>query len=267
MNVSIRKICAVLNIHRSNVYYQERKRTKKQKQEDWLIQEIWSIIEKQPWMGVRRITAVLRRKLNKSINRKRIHRIIKEQGWQCVQKPKGKRPRASGLRSETPIINARWAIDTTHIFTARDGWCHVTAVIDCCDRYLVGWRFSKSGKANVAAGAVEDAFITQGLKPPEQGLVIRSDNGLVFGSKRFQETVRRYNLIQEYITPYTPEQNGMIERFFRTMKEECIWQYNFKTFDEAYSIIDDWMKNYNTKRIHSALGYRTPAEVRQELAA
>jgi len=266
MSVSIRKICEVLQINRSNVYYQEKKR-KKIKTDEWLKQEIWQVIEKYPWMGVRRITAELRRKLNKTLNRKRIHRIIKEQGWQCVQKPKGSRPRARGIRSVTPQINSRWAIDTTHIFTAETGWCHMTAVIDCCDRYVVGWRFSRSGKADVAAGAVEDGFIIQKLKPGGQGLIIRSDNGLVFGSKRFQETIKRYKLFQEYITPYTPEQNGLVERFFRTLKEECIWQHNFKTYNEAYSIIADWMENYNFKRLHSALGYRTPAEVRQELAA
>jgi len=76
------------------------------------------------------------------------------------------------------------------------------------------------------------------------GLVIRSDNGLVFGSKRFHEAVTKYQLQQEYITPYTPEQNGMIERFFRSFKEQCVWLHNFVSFDEAYNKIADWIDYY-----------------------
>jgi len=60
----------------------------------------------------------------------------------------------------------------------------------------------------------------------------RSDNGLVFGAKVFVKVVRRYGLDQEYITPYSPEQNGMIERFFRTLKEECLWHHRFQSRDD-----------------------------------
>jgi transposase InsO family protein len=51
--------------------------------------------------------------------------------------------------------------------------------------------------------------------------VLRSDNGLIFQSRRFRAACKDYRLRQEFITPYTPEQNGMIERFFRSLKEEC----------------------------------------------
>jgi putative transposase len=171
------------------------------------------------------------------------------------------------MMSVAPHINSRWAIDMTHLFTAKDGWCHLVAVIDCYDRYLVGWRFSKSGKAGIPAGALEDALIQEHLVPGGHGFVIRSDNGLVFGSKRFYTTVTKYKLQQEYITPYAPEQNGMIKRFFRSFKEECVWQQNFVTLDDAYDTIADWIDYYNTERPHSALGYATPAEIRQQLVA
>ena len=132
--------------------------------------------------------------------------------------------------------------------TRQDGWCHLVAVIDCSDRYLVGWRFSRSGNAGISARSLEDALIRENIIPNVHGLVIRSDNGLVFGSKRFHETVTKNHLHQEYITPYTPEQNGMIERFFRSIKEECVWQHNFVTFDEAYNKIAEWIDHYNFER-------------------
>lgn len=89
------------------------------------------------------------------------------------------------------------------LFTKRDGWGHLVAVIDFCARYQVGWRLSRSGKAGISAGALEDALVLERLAHGGQGLVIRSDNGLVFGSRCFHETVTKYGLQQEYITPYT----------------------------------------------------------------
>ena len=268
IRASIRTICSVLGYNRSNVYYSPKSEAKKAAPLDTqLIEVIRDIIERFPEYGTRRITAVLRREQKMNINRKKVHRIVKEQGWQRWKRPYGNRPRARGMKSVTPQINSRWAIDMTHVFTQKDGWCNLVALIDCHDRYLVGWRFSKSGKAGLSAGALEDALIREKIIPGNHGLVIRSDNGLVFGSKRFHETITKYKLTQEYITPYTPEQNGMIERFFRSFKEECAWQKAFTDFNDAYNRIADWMEHYNTERPHSALGYATPAEVRQKLVA
>jgi putative transposase len=219
IRASIRKICSVLGYNRSNLNYSTRSRRKQPRPDDeWLEKEIRAIIDTEPEYGTRRITAVLRRTHGPTINRKRVHRIVKDRGWQRWKRPYGQRPRVKGMRSSVATPNTRWAIDMTHLFTKRDGWCHLVAVIDCHDRYLVGWRFSRSGTAGVPAGALEDALIREHLVPGSAGLVVRSDNGLVFGSKRFHETITKYRLEQEYITPYTPEQNGMIERFFRSLK-------------------------------------------------
>ena len=97
--------------------------------------------------------------------------------------------------------------------------------------------------------------------------MLRSDNGLVFGAKVFVKVVRRYGLGQEYITPYSPEQNGMIERFFLTLKQECIWLHRFESRDHAFSVVAHWLERYHRERPHSALGYLTPNEYREKLAA
>lgn len=70
----------------------------------------------------------------------------------------------------------------------------------------------------------------------------------------------RLSSAQEFITPDTPEQNGMIQRFFRSLKEECVWQHTFQTFEEARRIIWAWIHWYNESRPHSALGYRSPVQ-------
>ena len=81
------------------------------------------------------------------------------------------------------------------------------------------------------------------------------------------KVVRCYGLDQEYITPYTPEKNGMIERFFGTLKRECGWQHRFLYRDDAFAAIAKWMDRYHAERPHSALGYLMPVEYREKLAA
>ena len=102
-----------------------------------------------------------------------------------------------------------------------DGPYSVTAIIDCCDRQIVGFR-DVTGRA--------------GIK-------------------------------QEYITPYTPEQNGMIERGFRTPKDECLWKNNFKTIDKAWKNIVRFILEYNTNRTRRSLGMLTTSEWREKLGA
>jgi hypothetical protein len=89
-------------------------------------------------------------------------------------------------------------------------------------------------------------------------------DGLIFQSKRFREACRQYRLTQEYITPYTPEQNGVIERFFRSLKEECVWLRSFRSFAEASRAIREWIRFYNEERPHQALGYQSPSQFRAQ---
>ena len=89
--------------------------------------------------------------------------------------------------------------------------------------------------------------------------MLRSDNGLVFSSRRYTNTVRAYGLIQEFITPYTPEQNGLMERFFRSLKEECIWQHRFESLAHARHVVGQWIRFYNNERPHQSLGYAAPS--------
>jgi putative transposase len=213
------------------------------------------------------IAARIRRTATTPVNRKKIHRILKLNQWQLRRRPQGHRPRVQGWASRATRPNERWAIDTTHLFCGRDGWCHLTALIDCYDRTIVGWRLSRSGIAGVAAAALEDALRRRRIDRRTPDLVLRSDNGLVFGAKTFVQVARRYGLAQEYIPPYTPQQNGMIERFFLTLKQECVWLQRFESRDHAFEIVADWLDRYDTDRPHSALGYLTPKEYREQLAA
>ena len=56
----------------------------------------------------------------------------------------------------------------------------------------------------------------------------------------------------------TPEQNGIVERFIKSLKEECVWQHRFESLSQAQSVIASWIRHYNTERPHQALGYKPP---------
>lgn len=229
-----------------------------------LTTEIRAIIDRYPHYGVRRITWRLNRERSQYVNWKAVYRIIKRKGWIMNKRPKGMRPRVQQWKSEVDRSNRRWAIDTSHFPTERDGWCHITALIDCCDRSIVGWRVSNSGKADVAVAALEDALIR---RRPSWGLELRSDNGLVFGAKLFAQAASKAGIRQQFITPYSPEQNGMIERWFRTLKEECLWQKNFKSLHEARVAIHAFILEYNNNRPHKSLGMLSPTEWLDKYAA
>ena len=72
-------------------------------------------------------------------------------------------------------------------------------------------------------------------------MMLRHDNGLVFGTKLYRATARDHGLTQEFITPYTPEENGLCERLIRTFKEECAWRQQFESLEEARNVIAKWV--------------------------
>jgi putative transposase len=267
--VSIAQLCRWFGVRRSTFYYRPPvgQAPRSPVVDKPLEAQIRAIIEAEPAVGLRMIAARIRRTATTPVNRKKIHRILKLNQWQLRRRPQGHRPRVQGWASRATRPNERWAIDTTHLFCGRDGWCHLTALIDCYDRTIVGWRLSRSGIAGVAAAALEDALRRRRIDRSTPDLVLRSDNGLVFDAKTFVQVARRYGLAQEYIPPYTPQQNGMIERFFLTLKQECVWLQRFESHDHAFEIVADWLDRYDTDRPHSALGYLTPKEYREQLAA
>jgi len=126
---------------------------------------------------------------------------------------------------------------------------------------------SPSGGGLRKQGALfEEACIARfsTLRPKGDTPIVRSDNGLIFQSRRFRAALGDYRLRQEFITPYTLEQNGMIERFFRSLMEECVWQHLFQDFAEARREIRDWIRWYNEERPHQSLEYLNPTEYRAQ---
>lgn len=268
--VSERRICRVLEVPRSTLGETPAAKPAKRPLDATLVERIGQLIKHHPTYGYRKLWALLRFTDGLLINAKAVYRILKSKRWFVHQRSLTPRPRVQGRRSIASASNTRWAMDLTHIYCGTDGWGHLAAIIDCHDREIVGFEFSLRGRAKEAERALEEACLARfgTLRPEGETPVIRSDNGLIFTARRFRDACRDYRLRQEFITPYTPEQNGMIERFFRSLKEECVWQHNFASFAEAKAAIARWIRWYNERRPHQALGYLSPHQYRaQQLQA
>jgi putative transposase len=263
---STRFVCRVLGVTRSALYrYQPPQLSGDAPAEAALLVRIKELIEQHPTYGYRRIWARLRFGDRRLINRKKVRRLMRQQGWMVCQRPTTPKPRVQRKKSIATRANERWAVDATHMDCGQDGWGHLVAVIDCHDRAIIGWEFVLRGRAKEAERAIEMACLHRcgTLRPQGAVPIIRSDNGLIFQSRRFRDACRFDRLPQEFITPYTPEQNGVIERWFRSLKEECVWQHQFRSFADARQAIGQWITWYNAERPHQALGYRSPHAYRQ----
>jgi putative transposase len=174
----------------------------------------------------------------------------------------GFRPRNQALPSVASQPDERWATDLCRVWTGRDQWAHLALVIDCPTRELLGWHLRRSGRSRTAEAALEQALIARYgcLGKVGKPFLLRSDNGFVFTSRSYTALVKSYGLQQEFITPYSPEQNGMVERVIRTLKDQCVHRYRFETLQHASRVIGDWIGFYNYQRTHQALKMKTLAQ-------
>jgi len=244
---------------RSSSYYKAKARTPRV--DDVLVQRIKHVIDDESYLGYRMVWATLRGN-GVLVNKKAVQRIMQIKGWQCHQRlRKNCYPRVEIRTSIADHSNQRWETDFTCVWTTYDGLIYVNEVIDCADRSVVGRCISKRCRAQEALWALEDACIKRfGILPRgDAGVMVRSDNGLVFASRKYRTLLASYGLTQEFIHPHTPEQNGVIEAYHKTFKRECVWQHRFKTLEEATAVISTWIDRYNNERPHSRLGYLTPA--------
>ncbi|MBB5020406.1 putative transposase [Chitinivorax tropicus] len=202
------------------------------------------------------------------MNKNTVQRIFQRKGWQVRKRAVGFRPRIQVVPSVAQLPDERRATDLCRIWAGQGGWCQLALVMDCCTRELLGWHLSRCGKSKTAESALEQALINRfGYLGRVTGpFLLCSDNGLVFTSQSYTAQVKGYGLQQEFITPCTPEQNGMVERLIRTLKAQCVHRHRFESLAHASRVIADWVGYDNHRRPHQALGMQTPA-VRYQLAA
>ncbi|MEL6475393.1 MAG: IS3 family transposase [Pseudomonadota bacterium] len=253
-SVPLTKLCAWFEVPRRTVYYKPVKAPPKI--DPAFEAPIKAMIEENPAFGYRTVAWLL------GFNKNTVQRIFQLRGWQVRKRPVGARPRIEALPSVAEAPNERWSTDMARVWAGKDGWTTLALVMDCHTRELLGWHLSRSGKASTAASALEHALIASfgSLGRVETPFLLRSDNGLVFTSRKYTALVRSYGLRQEFITPHCPQQNGMMERLIRSLKEQCVHRQRFESLAHASRAIGDWIQFYNHRRPHQALDMNTPNE-------
>ncbi len=218
--------------------------------------------DKRPTYGTRRMAAQISRRTGVPTNRKKIQQIYRNIGW--IAPPKrakndviraGKRDR---FKPTGP--NRLWETDITYVWCGVDGWCYCFNVIDTFTRKWITYVFDTQATAQVAVESLTRAVSTITADEAHRLLVRRRDNGIQCTSRQFKESIKILGVRCEYIWYNTPEQNGHVESFHKTLKKEYVWPHDFARFQDAEAVLAEAFEDYNSKRIHSALGYLTPDE-------
>lgn len=152
-------------------------------------------------------------------------------------------------------------MDMTKFFLNGLGWVNVIAVIDSFSREVVGHHVALRGRSQEWLEALNKALLNRfpkGIRETETQLTLQVDNGCQPTSRNFVSTVKQCSIDLAFTAIATPEHNAIIERFFRTLKEESIWVHFFDSYEQAVSEIQGYINFYNEKRIHSSLGYISP---------
>lgn len=165
-------------------------------------------------------------------------------------------------RFDVPKTNRVWCSDITYLDT-QEGSMYLAVVIDLASRKVVGWELSKRIKKQLVIGALRKAFMRRRPKP---GLIFHSDRGSQYASAAFRRLLKIYGLRQSMSRKGDCWDNAVAERFFRSIKSELTNWRKYKTREQLSTEVFRYIEMfYNTKRLHSYLGYKSPTDYEQVL--
>lgn len=167
------------------------------------------------------------------------------------------------------IIPARpdelWGTDATRFYTRRDGWCWFFGAIDHHVGDVVGWHVAKRGDRWAALEPIRQGVVRLrgGYQPQVAlGLGLRMDWGPQYTAHQFLGELTWLGIRASPSYVGEPECNGVMERWIRTLKEECLYLHDFQTLEQARDVVREFVETYNREWLLERHGYRTPAEVR-----
>jgi putative transposase len=247
--VSIRRACSALRVDRALYVY----KSKRGGQAD-LKQRIKEIAETRVRYGYRRIHVLLRRE-GWLVNAKRIYRLYKELSLQLRNKTPKRRVKAKLRDDRCAAIetNETWAMDFVHDQLATGRKIRVLTVVDTYSRFspAVDPRFSYRG---------EDVVLTleRICKVVGYPKSIRVDQGSEFISRDLDLWAYQKGVVLDFSRPGKPTDNAFIESFNGKFRAECLNAHWFMSLDDARSKMEEWRKDYNEVRPHSAIGNKPP---------
>lgn len=210
------------------------------------------------------------RALGVRTSRKRVARIMRERGWRgvtraCAKRPSGEK-RASRKDSAEDLVKRRfeadgpnmaWFADITYVKT-RQGWLYLALVMDIWSRRIVGWSMGPNITAELADDALKMALARRNNP---RGCVHHSDHGSQYVSLLLSRTMREHGVRPSMGSISSPWDNAAMESLMGIVKSECVHARTYATREEAALDLFEYIEVvYNRTRIHSALGYLSPAE-------
>lgn len=236
------------------------------KRNTFVVQRIQTLKAEHPFWGYRRIWAYLRFVDGLRINKKRVLRLMRAHGLLVKATPRLKATRTPTRSNPRPTAPSQWwGIDMTKVLVDPIGWGYVVLVLDWYTKKIVGHYAGLQAKRAHWLLALDQAVQRQfpaGVQG--QGLSLMSDNGCQPTSGAFMKTCATLGITQAFTSYNNPKGNADTERLRRTLKEELLWLREWTSPLERERALTAWVDWYNTRYLHSALGYRTPCSVEQE---
>jgi transposase InsO family protein len=272
-NYSIVWMCEMLGVARSSFYaWRNQVETATAARRRELREHIKRIFEKSRWTyGCRRVAAALNRE-GQLASVGLVAELMRELGLRGCQPRAYKRTTIAGERPvsspdrldrdfEAPAPGQRLVGDITYLKTG-EGWLYLATVIDLATRMVVGWQMADHMRASLVIDALAMA-VAGGHAPP--GAVFHSDRGCQYTSADFHRFCAEKGLLTSVGRTGVCWDNAAAESFFATLKNEMYHRQRFTTRARARFAVAEYVEIfYNRQRLHSHLGYRSPAEALAE---
>lgn len=255
-----RRACRILRLARATLWYRAGQRSERTQQ---LAARLHACSEEHPRYGYRRIAALLRAE-GWSVGKRQVQRLRRAEGLRVppTKRKVVRRGRSTGLPTKATHRGHVWTWDFIADATVRGGALRMLTVLDEYTRECHVLRADRALKSGDVIRLVKAAIAQHGA--PEY---IRSDNGAEFIAKELQRWLAEEKIKTIYIEPASPWQNGFVEAFHGRFRDECLNREQLWTLTEARVVIEDFRIDYNTRRPHSRLGYKSPVNYAAQLTA
>lgn len=221
--------------------------------EEWEKESIISFFINNPDEGYRRLTYMMMDADIVAVSPSSVYRVLSTAG--LIQRWNNK-PSGKGKGFIQPLKpHEHWHVDISYINICGTFY-YLCSILDGCSRFIVNWDIRES----MTEKDVEIIIQRARERFPDVRPRMISDNGPQFMAKDFKEFIRICGMTHVRTSPYYPQSNGKIERFYQSIKQECIRPKTPLSLEDAHRLIFGYVDHYNTVRLHSAIGYVTPKD-------